>query len=79
VLELTAPERITWSWVGAPDMPETQVSWSLAQAGTGTSLVFSQTGFRGFKYAVIGRFLKNGWRDMIDRRLPAVLAETAST
>jgi uncharacterized protein YndB with AHSA1/START domain len=75
VLEITPLEHLTISWVGAPDMPETQVSWWLAQVGGGTKLVFSHTGFRGLKYSIIGRFLERGWTDMIDRRLSAVLAE----
>lgn len=75
VLEITPPERLTISWIGAPDMPETRVSWSLAQANGGTNVVFSHTGFRGLKYSIIGRFLKRGWSDMIGRQLSALLTE----
>lgn len=75
VREVKPAERLVYSWVGAVDMPETIVSWSIGLATSGTLLTFSHAGFRGLKYGLIGRFLKRGWRDMIGSRLPTALAQ----
>jgi uncharacterized protein YndB with AHSA1/START domain len=75
VREVRPAERLVYSWVGAADMPETIVNWSINPAKSGTRLAFNHTGFRGLKYGLIGRFLKRGWQDMIDRKLPSALAQ----
>lgn len=73
VIEATAPRRLTYTWIGSADMPETIVSWFLRPDGGATRLYFSHTGFRGLKFVLIGYFLARGWRDMLDNGLPALL------
>src|SRR5262245_38961222 len=74
VREVKPAELLVYSWIGAPDMPETIVSWSIGPATSGIRLVLNHSGFRGLKYGLIGRFLKRGWQDMVGRKLPAALA-----
>jgi uncharacterized protein YndB with AHSA1/START domain len=73
VTEVRPIERLAYSWTGAADMPKTMVTWELAPAGAQTRLTLVHSGFHGIKYALIGRFLKRGWQDMIGRRLPLAL------
>jgi uncharacterized protein YndB with AHSA1/START domain len=78
VLEAVPYNRLTYSWVGGSDMPNTMVTWILCPVNHGTKLAFSHTGFCGFKYYLIGRMLKRGWSSMITEGLPVVLSETAA-
>jgi uncharacterized protein YndB with AHSA1/START domain len=73
VLDVVPRERLAMAWIGAPDMPPTLVTFLLRPAGEGTTLTFSQAGFRGLKYSLIGRFLKRGWQDMIGNKLPKAI------
>jgi uncharacterized protein YndB with AHSA1/START domain len=75
VQDVQPTEALAYSWTGASDMPETVVSWNVRPTQSGTLLVFRHSGFRGLKFALIGRLLDRGWRDMIGRKLPAVLAK----
>lgn len=75
VKDVQPTEVLAYSWIGASDMPETVVSWSVRPTQSGTCLVLRHSGFRGLKYALIGRLLDRGWRDMIGRKLSAVLAK----
>lgn len=71
VLEVDEPRRLTYTWIGGNDMPETTVSWFLQGQNGQTKLTLSHTDFRGLKYGLIGRLLKKGWNDMLHKGLPA--------
>ena len=74
VQRVTPLKQLSYSWISGADMPETTVTWSLRPEAGGSVLTFTHTGFRGLKYSLVGRMLRYGWRDMIGRRLPALLA-----
>jgi uncharacterized protein YndB with AHSA1/START domain len=71
VLELIAEERLTISWRGGGN--DTIVTFTIEPTGKGTRLRLSQKGFTGFKGRLIGSMLGNGWRNMLDKRLPRLL------
>jgi uncharacterized protein YndB with AHSA1/START domain len=71
VLELAAPSRLAFTWVGGPI--DTVVRFSLTGERGGTRLVLEQTGFRGLKAWLVSRILKAGWPTIYGKRLPAVL------
>ena len=73
VLEAVANERLRYTWKGAPNMPETVVSWEISEHGGKTRLAMSQTGFAGLKNTLISFGLERGWRSMLDRSFPRVL------
>ena len=71
VLELVAERRLTIRWQGGGN--DTIVTFSVEPAGSGTKLHLSHTGFTGIKGRLIGSMLGNGWRNMLDKRLPRLL------
>jgi uncharacterized protein YndB with AHSA1/START domain len=74
VREVQQLKRFSFSWVGNEDMPETEVTWSLEPISGGTRLTLVHSGFRGIKYALVGRLLGFGWKRMLSEDLPRVLA-----
>ena len=73
VLEIEPPRRLVYSWVGGGI--DTQVVWSLEEAGSGTRLVLEHRGFRGLRGLFVSSMLRKGWRSrMLKLRLPVVLA-----
>ena len=71
VLELVTEQRLTISWRGGGN--DTIVSFEIEPSGAGTRLRFSHSGFAGIKGRLIGTMLGNGWRNMLDKRLPRLL------
>jgi uncharacterized protein YndB with AHSA1/START domain len=77
VIEADAPRRFALRWgLNVKGAPST-VSWTLSPADEGTRVEFRHAGLSG----VMGWFMKKGmdkgWRRMLDRSLPVVLAGLA--
>ncbi len=77
VLEVVENERLRYTWIGTPKMPETVVSWEISRQHDKTRVVMSHSGFVGLKYTLISLGLERGWRSILDRGIPRVL-ETLS-
>jgi uncharacterized protein YndB with AHSA1/START domain len=71
VIELNEPRRLTYTWSGASPKLETTVTWLVQSESGGTKVSLSHRGFQGLKGFFIGRLLKSGWTDMLNRGLPA--------
>ena len=76
VLELDAPKRLVFSWVGGGI--DTVVTFELSATGSSTRLVMTQTGFRGLRGLMVSNILKGGWKRMIEIRLPAAAGRVVS-
>jgi uncharacterized protein YndB with AHSA1/START domain len=74
VLEVDAPRRLSYSWEGDPKHPPTVVTWILTPVKEGTLLRLEHTGFRGLRGLFLKFILGSGWKDMLRKSLPAVLA-----
>jgi uncharacterized protein YndB with AHSA1/START domain len=74
VLEVDEPRRLSYSWVGDPKHPPTIVTWILTPVEGGTLLRLEHTGFRGLRGMFLKFILGSGWKGMIHKSLPAVLA-----
>jgi uncharacterized protein YndB with AHSA1/START domain len=75
VLEVVPEARLRYSWVGnAGDLP-TYVTYTLAAHAGGTRLSLEHTGFSGVGGYLLAKLMMGpGWRRMLDKTLPAVLA-----
>lgn len=71
VLELRKPTRVAYSWRGGGI--DTIVTFDLAADRDGTRIVMEQSGFTGWRGAMIRNILASGWKRMIDQRLPAAV------
>ena len=71
VLELVHERKLTISWRGGGN--DTVVTFTLEPVAAGTRLRLSHRGFAGVKGRLIGAMLGNGWRNMLDRKLPRLL------
>lgn len=79
VLEARAPERLRYSWTFADDAPATEVSYALEPRGGGTRLRVEHTGFSGVRGFLLAHLMMGpGWRKMLDKKVPAVLADIAA-
>ena len=76
VLELVHEQRLTISWRGGGN--DTVVTFTIEPVAAGTRLRLSHRGFAGFKGRLIGAMLGNGWRNMLDRKLPRLLHDGRS-
>jgi uncharacterized protein YndB with AHSA1/START domain len=76
VLELNAPHRLVFSWVGGGI--DTRVTFELRAEASGTSVTLSHTGFAGPKGVLLSYMLGNGWAGMLDRKLPRVISSDQS-
>jgi uncharacterized protein YndB with AHSA1/START domain len=76
VVELEAPRRLAYSWVGNEGQKPMQVTFSLEPDGGGTRLTFVQTGFEGLGGFLLAKLMMGpGWRKMFRKRLVAVLGD----
>jgi uncharacterized protein YndB with AHSA1/START domain len=71
VLELVDERKLTISWRGGGN--DTVVTFAIESVENGTRLRLSHSGFAGIKGRLIGAMLGNGWRNMLDKRLPRLL------
>ncbi|HKE00026.1 MAG TPA: SRPBCC domain-containing protein [Planctomycetota bacterium] len=75
VIELEPPRRLSFRWKGGP--LDTVVSFELAPVPEGTRLELVHDGFTGPSAAVLRMMMKPGWKKMLRKRLPPVIAATA--
>jgi uncharacterized protein YndB with AHSA1/START domain len=78
VLEVDAPRRLVFSWVGGP--LRTVVTWTLTPEGpNATRLRLEHSGFRGVKGYFIQSMMSRGWKSKIMvASLPRVLDRLAA-
>lgn len=75
VLEIDEPRVLSFSWGGR----ESVVTFRLEPVVEGTRLCLEHTGLSGVRGLALAWVLSHGWVHKIDRRLPAVLTQLAST
>lgn len=75
VLAATKPSLLSYSWVGDESIPATTVTWRLEASPGGTTLRLSHTGFAGMKGFLVSKLILGpGWKKMMNRLVPVVLA-----
>jgi uncharacterized protein YndB with AHSA1/START domain len=75
VLTCEPPRELSYSWVGNVGQKPMTVTWTLEPIPNGTRLTLRQHGFVGLGGFLLARvMLGPGWRKMLERRLPSVLA-----
>lgn len=72
VLECQPPRRLVYTWKS--NVIDTRLSITLEPAGNGTRLVLEHTGFAGLKGIMTSFFLGSGWKGIVRKGIPAVLA-----
>ncbi|HXE74390.1 MAG TPA: SRPBCC domain-containing protein [Candidatus Xenobia bacterium] len=72
VLEFDPPRRLSYTWKN--ESLDTKVTWILEPAPGGTRVRLEHTGFKGFKPVLISFMLGGGWKGIVHKHLPAVIA-----
>jgi len=76
VLEVREPSVLRYSWVGDESRPPMEVTYRLEPTGAGTRLTFEHTGFVGIGGFLLAQLMLGpGWKKMLGKRVPAVLAD----
>jgi len=78
ILEVDAPRRLVFTWIGSPqeDASPTRVEWTLEPTATGTRVrfVYTMTGFSGMMGWMAEKGAGASWRKMMNESLPALLS-----
>lgn len=78
VKALDAPSRLVWTWKGGGI--DTIVTFQLHDAAGGETLLrFRHAGFAGFSNIMPRLVLGSGWKSLIRRKLPEMLANRGSS
>jgi uncharacterized protein YndB with AHSA1/START domain len=77
VLELIPSRVLAFSWAGGG--LDTVVRFEFLPEDGGTRLRLSHTGFDGLKGVLLSVMLGNGWRGMLERKLPLVLQSASGS
>ncbi len=72
VLEVKEPERLTYSW--KTESIDTMVTFMLTPVEGGTRLTLEHTGFTGARGLMISLILGSGWKGILKKALPDVIA-----
>jgi uncharacterized protein YndB with AHSA1/START domain len=72
VLEVDEPRRLSYSWRN--NFIDTVLTFTLEPTAEGTRLYLTQTGFNGVKALMVSLIMNGGWKSMLRKSLPAVLA-----
>ena len=72
VLECEPPRRLVYTWNS--NVVNTVLNITLERAGEGTKLVLEHKGFAGFKGLMTSFILGSGWKGIVRKGIPAVLA-----
>ena len=72
VTELEPPRRLAYTWKGGKI--DTTVSFALEAVEGGTRLVLEHRGFAGAGGMMVSYILGNGWKKMVEKKLPEVVA-----
>jgi uncharacterized protein YndB with AHSA1/START domain len=77
MLEVQAPARLRYSWIGDDQGEELIVSYTLEPLASGTRLTLLHSGFKGAGGFLLAKFIMTpGWKKMLDGDFRAVLAQT---
>lgn len=77
VQEIDGLRRLSYSWIGARDMPPTTVTWTLMAEPGGTRLRLVHSGFSGLKYWLVSLYLGRSWKQILRQALARHLDELA--
>ena len=72
VTELEPPRRLAYTWKGGKI--DTTVSFALEAVEGGTRLVLEHRGFSGAGGMMVSFILGSGWKKMVEKKLPEVVA-----
>jgi uncharacterized protein YndB with AHSA1/START domain len=76
VLEVIENRLLRYSWVGNENQTPMEVAYTLEAHAGGTRLTFDHIGFHGIGGFLLAKLMMGpGWRKMLDRAFPAVLAD----
>jgi len=72
VIELDPPRRLAYTWRGGSI--DTLLRITLEPLADGTRIVLEHSGFRGLKAVMVSFIMGAGWKGIVNKRIPAVLA-----
>lgn len=72
ILELDPPHRLSYSWKSSA--LDTVLTFTLEPTAEGTRLRLEHTGFRGVKALMISMVMGSGWKGIVSKHIPAVIA-----
>ena len=72
VTELDPPRRLAYTWRGGPI--DTLLRITLEPVADGTRIVLEHSGFRGLKAVMVSFIMGAGWKGIVNKHIPAVLA-----
>ena len=72
VIELDPPRRLAYTWRGGPI--DTLLRITLEPVADGTRIVLEHSGFRGLKAVMVSFIMGAGWKGIVNKHIPAVLA-----
>ena len=72
VTELDPPRRLAYTWRGGPI--DTLLRITLEPLPDGTRMVLEHTGFAGVKALMVSFIMGSGWKGIVNKHIPAVLA-----
>ena len=75
VLEVDPPHKLRYSW--KTNVIDTMLTITLQTVAEGTALRLEHSGFRGFKPVMISFLMGSGWKSIVRKHLPAVIAKLA--
>lgn len=75
VLVVEPPRQLSYSWQGGPMRTPTTVSWTLEPVPEGTRVRLVHAGFAGIGGRIVRLILGSGWRSLLNRALPRIIAE----
>lgn len=73
VLEVDPPRKLRYSW--RTNVIDTMLTITLQTVAEGTALKLEHSGFRGFKPVMISFLMGSGWKSILRKGLPAILAK----
>jgi uncharacterized protein YndB with AHSA1/START domain len=78
ILEVDKPHKLVWTQCGNDEGKDPfTITWTLEEEGEGTRLTLLHEGFKGIKGLAIKKFMGEGWKRMLDQRIPLVLRYAA--
>lgn len=79
VIEIEAPRRLSYTWLGSADWKEPAVvRWTLEPIETGTRLLLEHTNLQEPWGRELQAMLSQGWRMMLEKKLRDAIEQSAS-
>ena len=72
VIELDPPRRLAYTWRGGSI--DTLLRITLEPVAEGTHMVLEHSGFRGLKAVMVSFIMGAGWKGIVNKHIPAMLA-----